>query len=169
MFIHNKSFFRQPCHMIWLNHWVSLKKFSKVFRRKCWVVENNDFLENCPVRLNPTRYSSMGHWIALWFHLLVVVAVLHLRVPTQAMHPNISSKDPICVEILLISNVGPSIIQSPCSGGLVWWCAILLTTMWDVARAAGIIAVYLVFTNPQNFITLNDHSKTFVGLLLFKL
>ena len=94
MFIHNKSFVRKSCHMIGLNHLALLKKFSKVFLRKCWVVENNDFLENCPVRLNPTRYSSMGHWIALWFHLLVVVAVLHLRVPTQAMHPNISSKRP---------------------------------------------------------------------------
>ena len=78
---------------IWFDSTIELCWKSLI---KCFIgsVEWYDFLENCPVRLNPTRYSSMGHWITLWFHLLVVVAVLHLRVPTRAMHPNISSKRP---------------------------------------------------------------------------
>ena len=92
----------------------------------CWLVENNNFLESCPViednyflenvrTLNLTRHSSMCHWITLWFGLLVVVFVLYLRVPTQAMHPKISSKRPFLCGNLI--NIDYGLFNAPALSG----------------------------------------------------
>ena len=108
------------------------------------MIEDNDLLENVR-RLNLTRHFSMCHWITLWFGVLVVVFVLYLRVPTQAMHPKISSKRPFLCGNLI--NIDYGIIHYSmsllCQAGLV---------MCNSTQPENQAKYYVVYTRQQIWI-----------------
>jgi len=77
-----------------------------------------------------------GDWI--WLGILPCVIGLHCGLaslllylcsisgsPPEPCIQKFHQRDPFCVEIWLIFTTGSSASQSPCSDGLVWWCAIL--------------------------------------------